>query len=102
MILRPNEEPVWLDAYIARTEHLLADLRRIRSGAAPTAQDLAGAPLLEGFFAGVRRAPYLHGHVCGHPLLGTQDIVTSDLIVLAPAQSWARTASRFYRLGQPG
>jgi hypothetical protein len=28
--------------------------------------------------------------------------ITSDLIVLASTQGWARTLSRFYRLGDPG
>ena len=44
----------------------------------------------------------LAGRCVGHPVLGVAErwIVTSQLLGLAPDMSWARTASRFYRLGQ--
>jgi len=40
--------------------------------------------------------------VTGHPrFAGIQDISTSPLIALDVTNCWARTASRFYRLGVP-
>ena len=35
-----------------------------------------------------------------HPLLGSTHITTSQLIAIAPEAGWARTASRWYRLGR--
>jgi hypothetical protein len=43
----------------------------------------------------------LTGFVAGHPRLGAMAIVTSPLWVLDPELCWARTLSRFYRLGVP-
>ncbi|WP_363321399.1 DUF6634 family protein [Parvibaculum sp.] len=43
----------------------------------------------------------LQGKVTGHPLLGVTTAVTSDLCVFAPDLGWARTLSRYYRLGSP-
>ncbi|MGO4524939.1 DUF6634 family protein [Microvirga sp. 2MCAF35] len=43
------------------------------------------------------------GHAFGHPhLTGMgQPVMTSDLWVLNEEQGWARTISRWYRLGRP-
>ncbi|WP_428990946.1 DUF6634 family protein [Methylocapsa aurea] len=49
-----------------------------------------------------RITPALAGAVAGHPALGDRSIVTSDLCALDAAAGWARTSSRFYRLGRPG
>jgi len=43
----------------------------------------------------------LAGFAAGHPLLGTKHIATSPVWVLDPGLRWARTLSRFYRLGVP-
>lgn len=43
----------------------------------------------------------LAGAVSGHPLLQGPFITTSPLIALRDNEGWARTISRFYRLGQP-
>ena len=41
------------------------------------------------------------GRIEGHPHLIDDQAVTSDLMVLAVEAGWARTLSRFYRLGDP-
>ena len=84
----------------ARLRALARDLDRIAAGEAPTAADLATAPLLVDWrfllsWAGVGLA----GFVAGHPLRGSRHIATSPLWVLDPDLRWARTLSRFYRLG---
>jgi hypothetical protein len=86
----------------ARLRALADDLDRIAAGEAPTTADLAHAPLLVDWrlmltWAGVG----LVGFVAGHPLRGSRTIATSPLWVLDPELRWARTLSRFYRLGVP-
>ncbi len=43
----------------------------------------------------------LAGAVSGHPLLPDTFITTSPLVALRQDAAWARTISRFYRLGSP-
>src|SRR6201982_1953280 len=69
----------------ARLRALADDLDRIAQGEAPTAADLAQAPLLVDWrflpnWAGVG----LVGFVAGHPLCGSRHIATSPLWVLDP------------------
>jgi hypothetical protein len=85
-----------------RMRALADDLDRVAQGEAPTAADLAQAPLLVDWrfmltWAGVGLA----GFVAGHPLRGSRHIATSPLWVLDPELRWGRTLSRFYRLGVP-
>ncbi|TXH35605.1 MAG: hypothetical protein E6Q98_15025 [Rhodospirillaceae bacterium] len=87
---------------IARLEALTADLRRILEGEGPTAADLKDAPFLNGWQHATRPLTCLTGMVEGHPDLGTgRYIRTSVLWSIDPAEGWARTFSRFYRLGKP-
>ena len=44
---------------------------------------------------------HLVGQVTQHPLLGSRRIVTSQVWIADPEGHWARTLSRFYRLGSP-
>lgn len=69
----------------------------------PTSDDLAGAPLLDLWrpMANLQGSVVLWGEVSGHPRLGATTITTSRLIALDPEAGWARTLSRWYRLGQP-
>jgi hypothetical protein len=83
-----------------RLRALADDLDRIAGGEVPTAADLSQAPLLVDWrfmltWAGVS----LVGFVAGHPLRGSRHIATSPLWVLDPDLRWARTLSRFYKLG---
>lgn len=88
---------------IDRLSRLVADLRAIRDGRGPTASDLEDAPVLVNWERQLRPVACLTGNVCDHPMLPGmgRPIVTSDLWVLAPDQGWARTLSRWYRLGRP-
>jgi Family of unknown function (DUF6634) len=83
-----------------RRRRLADDLDRIAAGTAPPAAELAQAPLLVDWaFAVSLSGLSLTGFAAGHPLLGNRKIVTSPLWVLDPDLTWARTLSRFYRLG---
>ncbi|MBI2254764.1 MAG: hypothetical protein HYU58_09110 [Proteobacteria bacterium] len=84
---------------ICTLETLLADLKRIAAGEAPTPADLADAPLLVGWNMSIRSAPCLTGTVVDHPLLGTREITTSQVWAGDYSARWARTFSRWYALG---
>ena len=85
-----------------RLRRLADDLDRIAAGNAPTAGDLKTAPLLVDWrLALAWSGACLAGFVAGHPLIANKRIVTSPLWVLDPELRWARTLSRFYRLGLP-
>jgi hypothetical protein len=69
----------------------------------PSATDLLNAPVLDVW----RPLISAHGHVVlwgsvtGYPHLDDDNITTSRLIAIGPDSGWARTASRWYRLGRP-
>ncbi|MBM1170631.1 DUF6634 family protein [Microvirga arabica] len=88
---------------IERLLRLVTDLKAIRDNSGPTPSDLEDAPILGNWERGARPAACLFGNVCDHPtVIGMgHPIVTSDVWVLAPDQGWARTLSRWYRLGLP-
>lgn len=77
-----------------------AAIDEARSG--PTPEDLATAPTLSPWhpILTLGAEPLLWGHVSGHPTLGTRWITTARLIALDPEGQWARTFSRWYRLGR--
>jgi len=85
----------------ARLEALAADLRRIGEGLAPTADDLANAPLLERWSESDIALTRLIGLCSGHPLLPNGPVSTTEVWVMNVADGWARTLSRYYRLGKP-
>ncbi|MBS1164348.1 MAG: hypothetical protein H6R00_373 [Proteobacteria bacterium] len=82
---------------------LIHDLERIRAEGYPDARLLGEAPILHQWTPAVRPVSCLTGLSSGHPLLpGTaRPIVTSEVWLIAPQEGWARTLSRFYRLGKP-
>ncbi|WP_366916812.1 DUF6634 family protein [uncultured Nitratireductor sp.] len=60
------------------------------------------APILELWAPTYRPTPCLTGLSTGHPRLVGKDrliIITSDLQLVSSDQTWARTTSRWYRLG---
>lgn len=86
-----------------RLSRLIADMDRLREGT--SVEELAGEapPRLERWKLAQRPASCLMGLSIGHPLLPGigRPIITSDLVLLATDGSWARTMSRWYRLGTP-
>lgn len=70
--------------------------------AGPSEADLAQAPVLSDWKAAISPNGHvlLWGKVTNHPRLGTTNLTTSQLIAIDPKAGWARTASRWYRLGQ--
>jgi len=68
----------------------------------PSDADLAQAPVLSDWKAAISPGGHimLWGEVTDHPLLGTTSITTSQLIAIDAEAGWARTASRWYRLGR--
>jgi hypothetical protein len=68
---------------------------------APSLSDILNAPLIEGWAIGQRVEPALVGTVAGHPLLPDGPVTTSGLHFLDPVAGYARTLTRWYRLGTP-
>ena len=66
-----------------------------------TAEDLDAAPIIEDWFLGCRMEPALVGTVIGHPTLLESPATTSGIYLLALELGYARTLSRFYKLGPP-
>ena len=91
------------DLELERLSNLVSDMHRIREGI--PVEELAGKfpPFLDNWFRSERPAPCLVGSCSGHPrLTGTgRLIVTSDLWLMSSDGKWARTLSRWYRLGDP-
>lgn len=95
------EDPRTRDV-IERIHALSRDLLLVQQLKAPSIRDIASAPALEGWHHCLRTEPALRGTVTGHPVLGHRPIVTSGFYLLDPIAGYARTLSRWYRLGEPG
>ena len=86
--------------------HALADAKLLAGGGAPDADELAMAPLLRDwrFVDNTKRGRGLRliGICRDHPILqGKRQITTSHLVAIDLDHfRWARTLSRYYRLGQ--
>lgn len=63
--------------------------------------ELEGAPSLDAWRLCPRPRPALMGWATGHPLLGSREVVTSEIFAIDRRAGWVRTLSRFYALGQP-
>ncbi|MFK4810954.1 DUF6634 family protein [Devosia sp. ZW T5_3] len=81
----------------------LRELVRLRSGHMPTDRDLENAPHLSGWVFGEMDDGHrrLGGVVTGHPRLPAGWCWTSIVLFVSPDLRWARTISRYYRLGEP-
>ena len=91
-----------LEQALRRLKALVADLEAVRSGRSGTVLPET-APLLDQWDLAQRTAICLVGRSNGHPLLpgmGRQ-IATSELWLMSADRRWARTSSRWYRLGEP-
>ena len=88
---------------MARLVVLAADMERVRRGVPPEAMADEEAPILDRWILAQRIVPCLAGLATGHPrLVGENRLIgTSDLWMLSEDRAWARTLSRWYRLGRP-
>ena len=79
-----------------------ADLARLAEGWEPSAEDLAGTPVLSywvDYTPTGSTAPFLMGHLKGHPR--QLDGWTTTEVVLARGEGWVRLSDGFVRLGPP-
>ncbi|NEU97984.1 DUF6634 family protein [Bradyrhizobium uaiense] len=82
-------------------EKLVNDLRNSSQGSQPPEAELQASPLLDRWSFAFLPAPCLTGSVHQHPTLGSRPhLHTSELVLIDPHKRWARTWSRFYRLGK--
>jgi uncharacterized protein DUF6634 len=99
----PFLDPARIEPNLARRLHTLAhDCERLALGRPVSPILLAKAPLLEDWVPALTpQGVQLIGHVTGHPLLGDCAAATTPLWLADPDGAWARSLSRFYRLGPP-
>ena len=90
-----------LIAAINRLHRLADDLTRIAGDDMPTRDELEEAPLIDGYAVSEMTLRCLVGQQSGHPEVSGKFIQTSELWCMAPELGWARTMTRFYRLGRP-
>lgn len=88
---------------LARLSALVADMEAIGCGLAPEDLVEGEAPLVDRWILGRLPVPCLVGLSTGHPRLPGENrlIGTSDVWLISEDRSWARTLSRWYRLGRP-
>lgn len=96
--MAPNMSPE-LQQRLQAYRSITRDLERVIKGEGPTDVDLLNSPYLDvwGFVAS--RDVCLYGLVSDHPMVGPGPVTTSTLCILDPRGKWARTVSRWYRLG---
>ena len=85
----------------AHLKRLSTDLVEIAGGRGPRPEDLADAPTLDEYVVAEKTLPCLVGVQSGHPSVTGSRIQTSEMYVLDERSGWARTLSRYYRLGRP-
>jgi hypothetical protein len=92
-----------LEAETARLTRLATDMERVLEGILPEAIVTEEPPLLDRWILGNTLAPCLVGLSTGHPTLvgANRAIVTSNVWLMSDDMAWARTLSRWYRLGRP-
>ena len=84
--------------------HLARVMIAIRAAEArPSVAEIAEAPILERWrvLISPQGTPVIWGQVSGHPRLDDTMISTSRLIALNQRAGWARSISRWFRLGKP-
>lgn len=84
-----------------RLRDLADELEAIRDGVKPTPADLRDAPVLEGWRIETAKTRVLAGRVHGHPDFPAGRPVTTSDLYASDGKAWARTLSRYYRLGAP-
>lgn len=98
---RGSGQSLAFDTLLSKLDPLVVDMKALRDGRSPLELGGTHAPLLD------RRAPrlgpslFLVGHSTGHPKFAGEDqpITASQVFIVSEDQAWARTLSRWYRLG---
>ncbi len=89
------------DELAAAARRLADDLARLASGSDPDPAALADAPILDWWSPAQRRTGCLIGLASGHPRIARgHTTLTTELYAIDRDGLWARTWSRFYRLGR--
>ena len=88
------------EALALSLENLASELRALAKGGKPPGLQLSEAPVLDQWRVGHRSVPALFGQTEGHPILLGPNICTSELFAVDAHGQWARTLSRYYRLGR--
>lgn len=83
----------------ALVQALARDLRRLEQNIPPSIEQMIEAPVLDDWLLTYRFEPALVGTVTGHPVVANGPAMTSGLFYLDQEARFARTLSRFYRLG---
>jgi hypothetical protein len=98
--LFPFLDPIHITPDLGRRLRALADdCDRLEHGRPVLLQK---APLITDWMPTLTpQGVQLIGHVTGHPLLGDCAVATTPLWLADPDGEWARSLSRFYRLGPP-
>jgi hypothetical protein len=89
-----------LQTAVRKLDLLSRDLNGIRSGVMPSSETLGEMPLLDEWDIRFIQCPILVGKVSGHPKISDGPVLTTDLWLIHDGLKWARTYSRFYRLGE--
>jgi hypothetical protein len=90
------------DSLLGKLDSIVGDMKAIREGRSPLELGGPDAPLLDHWEPRVGTSLFLVGLSTGHPKFVGEDrlISTSQLFLVSENQAWARTLSRWYRLGR--
>jgi len=99
----PFLDPIYITPDLAPRLRVLADdCDRLERGRAVSPNLLQKAPRLTDWVPAITpQGVQLIGRVIGHPRLGDSIAATTPLWFADPDGAWARSLSRFYRLGPP-
>ncbi len=80
---------------------LAGQLDAVASGCRPTPEELAQAPVLDGWEPKLTpaQAPAIRGRVYGHPLIADGETIRCDILAADPDLAWIMTWAGFYALG---
>jgi len=96
-------DPANISLDLSRRLHALGDdCERLRLGRGVPTRLLDKAPLLQDWVpVSTPEGLKLIGYATGHPVHGNRMVMTTPLWWADPDGNWARSLSRFYRLGPP-